>query len=711
MAARSPRRASWAAPSRSTGDQAASTSSLPTATFAGHKEQRPPRPPASSISSSTAQTSSKSQGSRARGGFSRSATAPCPWCKQRVASFCCQRCLSRDSRQYNATGAAASKQAFQGGLEATLTKWHSRVTLGERRLELKTRVAELRKEFGQRLGAAKARQASLERRREALKERRKAHDTKAEEWRRERRRLEAKKSRISRHEFLRDPSQYMASLDAFHVFRELAVVHEALQAERRQKCSELLAIYPLRWMVTTEDAGAKGGLVEGERRRSSSEGTDRPPVQTVSLGQVQSFAVKGVLQEEEIKDMEAGLSYLVPLVSALAGYLDILLPFPCILALGHASRSTWRSQLAASSASLAATRLLPPTADTAASFVGGAPGGHACASSAPTNTGKLRPRSETFDSATSATSTTAGGGLATLTLPADGAMTSAMTSSHCEVLDDVQNFSAKPLQQERLSMATSEVALWTRPCVQHPYYGHWYHFTIYDGICTSEFASAMRLIDENLRQLCLSQGERPRSNAATLQLLAQLLSSKHFGGVGMMTAHVAAAALEAPGLTAASAASCGAAETSGTSASLASVRAGSKSALLDDAGAAHSAASVHYEGRAGVMETSGGFDACRSDYGPRGRVGSGRQRADTDSAIFTKAATQVSSNRWSPRQMWAAASTYSRTLAVTAFPGEGGGLGASFQGQGASASQGGGASSASMSVYTDGDWTVVEHEE
>merc|ERR550532_661656 len=114
---------------------------------------------------------------------------------------------------------------------------------------------------------------------------------------------------------MHDPAQHSATLGAFHVYHELSVVSLALQGERRHRCAELVAIYPLKWI--------------------DSDGSSAD--HTVTLGQVSSFATSGVLQVEELKGLEAALSHLLPLLAALAAYLDVTLPFPCTVGQGLAA--------------------------------------------------------------------------------------------------------------------------------------------------------------------------------------------------------------------------------------------------------------------------------------------------------------------------------------------------------------------------------------
>lgn len=71
---------------------------------------------------------------------------------------------------------------------------------------------------------------------------------------------------------------------------------------------------------------------------------------------------------------------------------------------------------------------------------------------------------------------------------------------------------------------------WVLPCVQNPFTRTWSHFSVYDNICTSEFAAVLRLVDQDLLQLCRCAGvtSTPKG-AGTLQLLAALLRAEHLG--------------------------------------------------------------------------------------------------------------------------------------------------------------------------------------
>lgn len=322
-------------------------------------------------------------------------------------------------------------QVTQRALAAALSQWSRRPALRERHAVLVERLAELRAAAERRAAAVRLRRRQLEMRRDELRERRRRHETLASGWAAAWRSLEAKRCRISCDEFLRDPAKHSLTLGAFHVYQELSVVRSALQGERRRRIAELVEIVPLKWIVR-EDGG------------------DR----TVSLGQVQSFVVPGVLQEDELKDLEAALSFLLPLVAMLAVYLDVALPFQCT----------------------------------------GARGLEEACSEASCEHIEERPRAVSESSAS-------------ISLP-------------------------RPRRPSKdASVARVQAAWWARPCVWHPFTSRWSNFSIYDGICTSEFSMALRLLDEDLLKLCASQGEVPSADFGTLQLLASCLSAAQLGCV------------------------------------------------------------------------------------------------------------------------------------------------------------------------------------
>lgn len=220
------------------------------------------------------------------------------------------------------------------------------------------------------------------------------------------------------------------------------MVRSAVQAERRSQISKLVDIFPLKWIVR-EDGGER----------------------TVSLAQVQSFLVAGVLQDDALKDVEAALSFLLPLVSLLAVYLDVALPFPCAGASGRPGQvlveiQAWTDNV-----------------------------GEPCRSGF-----DQRPR------------------------------------AHTEPTASAPSMNRSQIQSE-CGGAAAQSAWWTRPCVLHPFTGIWFNFSIYDGICTAEFMTALRLLDQNLRKLCMSQGVVPPLDSSTLQLLASCLSATHLGCV------------------------------------------------------------------------------------------------------------------------------------------------------------------------------------
>lgn len=90
------------------------------------------------------------------------------------------------------------------------------------------------------------------------------------------------------------------------------MVSLALQEERRQRCSQLVSMVPLKWH--------SGGATHA-----------------VTLGHVQTFSMMGVLKDEELRDLEAALGLLVRLLTSLAACLDFTLPFPCSGGRGYAA--------------------------------------------------------------------------------------------------------------------------------------------------------------------------------------------------------------------------------------------------------------------------------------------------------------------------------------------------------------------------------------
>lgn len=188
-----------------------------------------------------------------------------------------------------------------------LVEWRRGLERRERHDVLAKRLQKLRVTAAVRTAQVDAIRRRAEQGRQFLGERRCRHQTRAAQWAAAHRRLEAKRSRVSRNDFLRDPARHAAALGAFHAFQELSVVDLALQQERRRWCLEVVSFLPLKWI------------------RSDSAIGDH----TVTLGQVQSFLTTGVLQDDEQQNLEAALPLLVRLVSSLAGCLDVTLPFPC----------------------------------------------------------------------------------------------------------------------------------------------------------------------------------------------------------------------------------------------------------------------------------------------------------------------------------------------------------------------------------------------
>lgn len=278
--------------------------------------------------------------------------------------------------------------------------------LVDRKTSLSARVAALRGSVTQQRAARALRQQQVAAARKELWERRQAHERRLAEWTASRRRLDARRFRVSRQQFLSEPRQHSATVGAFHELQELLAVSRAMQMERKRRCQELVSIFPLRWL-------------EG----------DGSGARSVCLGPAHELLPSGEISEEQQTHLEAALGFLVPLAAALGIYLDVDLPFPCTVGLG-----------------LAESRVLSPF------------------ESSPT-----RPRSRASD------------------------------------------------------------APWVRPCVLHPLTGRWRFFSIYDGVCTSEFAVALRLSDENLRVLCARVGAAAPPALTTPQLVDRCLDAAIFG--------------------------------------------------------------------------------------------------------------------------------------------------------------------------------------
>lgn len=376
---------------------------------------------------------------------------PCPWCRQPLPPACCAGCLNQVVRQAGRADANAAIEASQQALAVALAQSSRRRLLLDRRSMLLSRTAELRAMAERRAAALHAQRKRLEESSQEFRERRRHHETRAAQWVAFRRQLEMKRCRISREEFLQNPSQHSAVLGAFHVYQELYVVTNSLQKERRRRCAEAASIFPLKRIGSFDDPG----------------------FQTITLGQVQHFIGTGVLQCEEVQDLRAALSFLTHLVALLAGYLDITLPFPCTPGQGVAAVHTEDSRAMG-------------VARTSGS-AGSGPRGRELSDG------------ETQDA---------------------GRWTAARESPAA----------ASPrVTRTRSRSSDTQGPWWVCPCVLHPFTSRWIYFSVDDGICTCEFEQAMRLLDEDLRQMCASQGEVSPSRFTTLQLLAHLLSAPHLG--------------------------------------------------------------------------------------------------------------------------------------------------------------------------------------
>lgn len=469
--------------------------------------------------------------------------------------------------------AQAQVEISQRALAAALLEHSHMRALQDRRHALLERNTELRALAKRRAGAVRSRRRLLEERGEDLRERRRRHELQAAEWAVARRRLDAKSSRVFREDFFRDPGQHRESLGAFHVYQELAVASHKLQLERRRRCAEIVAAFPLKWI------GSSGGDY------------------TVTLGQVQNFTPSGVLHCEEFKDLHAAVSHLMELLPALAAYLDVTLPFGCTP--GHRGNCA------------------PPPPEGMEDDA----------------EGEVFPR----------------------------AASPAAARSH-------------PYSQRR---STVQAAYGPWPCVYHPFRRRWYNFSVYNNICTSEFGTARKLVDEDLRQLCASQGEYLPQHVGTLQLLAHLITAANLGCLSPPMSNP---------------------PTPSTA-----------SRSIHDTprdGIASVTASSSRDGSASVMAAAS-RDAVRSP-----RQSQGRMRTDSESSSFVATASAIASASASAAA--AVASAVASSVTGSASPGGGGspvggGSGGAVGGGGLGIG-GSGNGGAFESAIEDGEWTLVEHQ-
>lgn len=228
----------------------------------------------------------------------------------------------------------------------------------------------------------------------------------------------------------------------------------------------------------------------------------------------------------------------------------------------------------------------------------------------------------------------------------------------------VSSPSARPHPYSQRSTAQAAYGPW--PCVYHPFRRRWHFFSLYDNICTSEFGTARKLVDEDLRQLCASQGEYMPEHVGTLQLLAHLITASNLGCLSPP--------LSSP-------------PTPSTA-----------SRSIHDTprdGIASITASSSRDGSASVVAAAS-KDAARSP-----RTSQGRQRTDSDSSSFAATASAIASASASA----AAAVASAVASGVTGSASLGGGSSPRSGGAGGSGSGG-----AFESSIEDGEWTLVEHQ-
>jgi len=362
-------------------------------------------------------------------------------------------------------------------LLALLKEKAMQTTMLEKRAQLNKRVADLRRLQLERAETLRLKRQEIERQRAETQARRSLHDAAACSLADYRRVLETKRLRLTRSEYLRDPLKHKSNLGTFHIYKELSEAIERLTAERRRRCAERVSLFPFKWI---ESGGQEKGYQEP----------------TVTLGQVQSFTPAGVFGDDgrvqdrisqttshrssdAAKDLQAAVSFLVLLMQGLAGDLDMTLPFQCELR-NPASPAKQPFALGAG-----ARRASLP----------GAPG---------------------YDPSSAAVAA------------ADHARENSPPHVGIALMQALPTHLCSP----RATAAASESSNPEESCmpgIAHPFSGRWHEFRIRDHTCTSEYARALRLVNENVVLLCACQGSKAPPRFGTLELLTHCLSSANLG--------------------------------------------------------------------------------------------------------------------------------------------------------------------------------------
>eukprot|EP00928_Gymnodinium_smaydae_P023613 TRINITY_DN19419_c1_g1_i1.p1 TRINITY_DN19419_c1_g1~~TRINITY_DN19419_c1_g1_i1.p1 ORF type:complete len:511 (-),score=122.01 TRINITY_DN19419_c1_g1_i1:147-1679(-) len=482
-------------------------------------------------------------GAAARGGVpgSTNRTLPCRWCGHPIPPACCAPCLNRLVRSRRTPATGGSCTTLPGDFASLLAERTPALALAERRALLRERLPELRDASLRRAAAAQARRRQIEERRELLRERRRKQEVRSAALLAVRQRLEAKRPAVPRDVFLRDPARHSAEIGAFHVYQELSVVSSALQAERRRRCAEVLDALPLKWIAS----GASGASVDD----------------ATILGQA------GGSDDEQPRDRDAAFALLVPIVSWLAVFLDVTLPFPCRSCLGHLA-ATEATQLAASvqSAAAAASAGGDSTPDAGSAWW-----------ASPSILHPYHQKRHFFD-ATAAAAASAAFTAASAAVPLTASLgASGLGASFAGALEASDIGFAASASSSGAAGASGAGAGITAPGSGG------------GGVGAGGPVLARRLFDEDLRCLCSTQGVLPSQapGAGTLRLLMLVLHSAHLGCVNQPAPLAAFGGNSAAGVTASARSAASA---------LGSASAGQQSQLSQQLCSGGTSMSVHEDG-------------------------------------------------------------------------------------------------------------------
>ncbi|CEL99122.1 unnamed protein product [Vitrella brassicaformis CCMP3155] len=459
----------------------------------------------------------------------------CPFCCRRTTFFLCADCIHVRIEKARHPPLHQHVQRLSERVQRRLSRLQGcrEKLLRERRDALRQSVDRLKHTLHAKRNEANERSSRVVRLRTALEKRRRALEEQREHLTEVTRILQSKLLPMTLHRFLDDPPCNVAGLGAFHIYQELKAVMEAMQTERRKKCSELICLFPLKKIVCN-----------GQKM--------------LTLAEVESFQASGEMPFEREMEVEAALSFIAPIVFGLAAYLDVPLPFPIVY--GH----YWKCQ--ACQRNISARDPIYRLADTPSH-----PRPHPSPSPIPpppAMPSDLPNRMPSNISDDQSTHSHQGDYPFSLSLATRGQVKRS-PASHASSRS--QSISSSVAQTVTMGVAkvTTEVGQqlrhgrgslsgvsamlmarkgglgrgghreqrdggtkgWAVPRVIHRGTGVAHAFTIYDGVCTSDFSAALHLLNQSLLHMCERQGQHPplRQHDDTLQLLNSIISSPHLG--------------------------------------------------------------------------------------------------------------------------------------------------------------------------------------